>query len=74
MIMAQSSALPSMLDVVAADGAYVRSLPPGQGDRPMNLAVDGMALSVVEFLEGEAGDSTGCPLRGTTDVEGAPAL
>ncbi|MFJ9711704.1 SMP-30/gluconolactonase/LRE family protein [Streptomyces sp. NPDC101234] len=64
----------STLDVVAADGSSVRSLSLGQGDRPMNLAFDGDSLLVVEFLEDEAGDTTGRLLRVTTGVEGAPVL
>ncbi|MEU6259647.1 SMP-30/gluconolactonase/LRE family protein [Streptomyces griseorubiginosus] len=62
----------STLDVVAADGSSVRSLPLGENDRPMNLTFDGESLYVVEFLEDDEGEMTGRLLRVGTGVPGAP--
>ncbi|MFJ9900672.1 SMP-30/gluconolactonase/LRE family protein [Streptomyces sp. NPDC091280] len=64
----------STLDVVAAGGSSVRSLPLGRGDRPMNLAFDGESLLVVEFLEDDEGEMSGRLLRVTSGVGGAPVF
>ena len=64
----------STLDVISADGASVEHLRLGDGDRPMNLAFDGSALFVVEFLEDASGEMTGRLIRVETDTRGARPL
>ena len=64
----------STLDVVSADGACVEHLRLGDGNRPMNLAFDGSALFVVEFLEDASGEMAGRLIRVETDARGIPPL